>query len=62
MNFYDMTLGEISNHLNDVDVCDEFFESAISLVNWRLEDIIEEADRARTHAMFALDKIAKLNQ
>jgi len=56
-----MTLGEISTHLDDVDTCEEFFDSVISLVTCRLEDIEADADRTKTHAMFALDKIAKLN-
>jgi len=61
MNFNEMTLGEISTHLDDVDTCEEFFDSVISLVTCRLEDIEADADRTKTHAMFALDKIAKLN-
>ena len=61
MNFYEMTLGEISIHLDDVDTCNEFLDSAISLVKCRLEDIEAEADSKRLHAIHALDKIAKLN-
>jgi hypothetical protein len=61
MNFNEMTLGEISIHLDDVDTCNEFLDSAISLVKCRLEDIEADADRTRTYAMYALDKIAKLN-
>jgi len=61
MNFNDMTLGEISIHLDDVDTCNEFLDSVMSLVTCRLEDITAEADRTRSHAMYALDKIAKLN-
>jgi hypothetical protein len=61
MNFNEMTLGEVSIHLDDVDTCNEFLDSAINLVICRLGDIEADADRTRRDAMYALEKIAKLN-
>jgi len=58
---FEKILGDISSLLTSVDACNEFLASVVGLVEIRLMDIEAEADDTRRGAMYALDKIAKLN-